>query len=85
MEALIRSRASISNDEVADLYKTIPNMWVLLKPIEMGENNRAIKVEILSYNDNKDVLRDQVMENDNWLGLGSLIYFFTGSDGTCNI
>ena len=83
VDELIKTKKSISDKEVTELYKTIPGNWVLLEPVEWDENKRATRLKILKYDKEKDVIRNEVMENDNWLGLGSLIYFFTGFDGTC--
>ena len=83
VDELIKTKKSISDKEVIELYKTIPGNWVLLEPVKWDENKRATRLKILKYDKEKDVIRNEVMENDNWLGLGSLIYFFTGFDGTC--
>ncbi len=83
LDELINTGKSISDKEVVNLYKIIPGEWVLLEPVEWKENKRAIRLKVLKYNKDKEVIRNEVMENDDWLGLGSLIYFFTGYDGTC--
>ena len=85
IDELIKNGKSVSDKEITQLYKTIPGIWVLLEPAEWNENKRATRLKILKYNEDKDVIRDEVMENDEWLSLGSLIYFFTGFDGTCEI
>ena len=85
LELIIKSGKGISDDEVAQLYKLIPGEWVLLEPIEWNEKKRATSVKILKYNEDKEILRDYVMENDDLLSMGTLIYFFTGYDGNCKI
>lgn len=82
MDELINTGISISNNEVSELYKKIPNNWVLLEPVEFGEDNKATKVKILKYDKDKEVLRDYILDQDD---LETLIYFYTGSDGTCKI
>lgn len=85
IDELVKNGKSVSDEEITQLYKMIPGNWVLLEPTEWNENNIATRLRILKYNKNKDAIRDEVMENDEWLSLGSLIYFFTGFDGTCKI
>ena len=85
LDELVENGASVSDKEVQQLYTIIPGVWVLLKPIEWNENKGATRLIILKYHKDKEVIREEVSENDDWLGLGSLIYFFTGYDGTCKI
>ncbi|MDH5474473.1 MAG: hypothetical protein OEX22_02160 [Cyclobacteriaceae bacterium] len=85
MDKLIDIGVIISDSEVTELYKIIPNAWVLLEPVEFGENKKAVKVKILKYNEDKEVLRDFVLDQDDWEGLHALIYFYTGNDGNCKI
>jgi len=85
LDGLINTDKSINNEEVCALYKTIPGEWVLLEPVEWNKNKKATRLKILTYGKDKEVIRNEVMENDEWLNLGSLIYFFTGYDGTCKI
>ena len=85
IDDLIRNETIISDEDVAQMYRSIPDVWVLLEPEERNENNYATKVKVLNYNKEKNALRNYVMENDELLGSGSLIYFFTGHDGTCRI
>lgn len=76
---------SISNNEVTELYKIIPDNWVLLEPVEFEEdNNRVTRVKVLKYNKDKEILRDHLLDQDEWEG-DTLIYFYTGHDGTCKI
>ena len=82
VDELIDTGASITNFEVTELYKEIPNTWVLLEPIAFGKENKVTKVKILKYNTNKEVLRNHLLNQDDF---NTLIYFFTGYDGTCNI
>ncbi len=85
IDELVEKGTSISDGEIQELYKIIPGTWALLKPTEWNENKRATRVIILKYHKDKEVIRDEVSENDDWLGFGALIYFFTGYDGTCKI
>jgi len=85
LEEWVVTGASVGEKEIIQLYKTIPGEWVLLEPVEWNKNKRATRLKILKYNKDKEEIRNAVMENDDWLGLGSLIFFFTGYDGTCKI
>ena len=85
IDDLIRNGKEISNEEVAELYLVIPDVWVLLEPKEFDQSRHAIKLKVLKYDKEKEALRNYVMENDELLGSGSLIYFFSGHDGTCKI
>ena len=82
VDELINSGISITNEKVVDLYKQIPNNWVLLEPVEKRADNRITKVKIVKYDKDKEVLRNHLLEQDDF---DTLIYFFTGDDGTCKI
>ncbi len=75
----------LSNAEVSDLFKKLPGHWVLLLPVEFDENKRPISLKILKYDKDKEVLRDFLMDQEDWDDSESLIYFFTGYDGSCKI
>ena len=75
----------LSDVQISRLYQKIPNTWVLLEPLVFNRDNRATSLKILSFDHNKDKLRDLLLENDDWISKKSLLYFFTGNDGTCSI
>jgi hypothetical protein len=85
IEQIISKRKKLSDEEISQLYLKVPNVWVLLEPVRYGNDNRAKELIVLEYNKEKDVLRDFVMNMDDWDNASSLIYFYTGDDGTCTI
>lgn len=73
-----------TRDEIAELYKALPNHWMLLEPVEKGKNGTTTKVKILNMDKDKDVLRDWLLDRDEWEDSTTLIYFFASTDGTCD-
>lgn len=83
MKTLIKSEECITDKEVADLYLRNPDVWVLLEALEKDKNAHAIKLKVVNYNKEKEVLRAYILDHDELDKMGTLIYFFTGHDGTC--
>jgi hypothetical protein len=84
-QELVKTGEILSNAEVTDLYKKIPGHWVLLLPMGYDKKKIANRLKILKFDRDKEILRDFLMDQEDWEDAASLIYFFTGYDGTCKI
>ena len=75
----------LSDAEVAELYHKDPGVWVLLEILKKDEKGRAVLLRSVRFSQNKEELRNFVLNKDEWGDEERLMYFFTGFDGTCEI
>ena len=85
LKTLIRNKAELSEEEVTQLYLKDPGVWVILEIMEKNSAGKAVKLRPVQYAANKEVLRNFLLDMEDWEDGEKLIYFFTGFDGTCEI
>ena len=69
--------------EASQLYKTYPAKWFLMKVLGKGANGKATLLEIIEYHEDKDVLRDLLLDLDveNY----RFIFMWADPEGKCDL
>ncbi len=75
----------ITDKEVAELYNTYPEQWLLLEVLETGPSGRASKFKLLTHSEHKDALYDFLMEDENWDWSKKYIMVYADPNYQCEI
>jgi len=75
----------ITAAEVAELYNSYPEHWLLLEVLETAPSGRASKFKLLAHDKSKDALYDYLMEDENWDWSKKYIMVFADPNYQCEI
>jgi len=74
----------VTAQKVAEFYKQYPGFWFLLEVLKMDGEGKAILMRVVSYNSNKDVLREHLLEESADMNR-KYIFVYASPDGKCDI
>lgn len=77
-------REIVTAKEVAEFYKMYPGFWFLLEVLKTGEDGRAELMHVVGSHQNKEVLREYLLEESTDTK-GKYIFVFASPDGKCEI
>ena len=73
----------INAEEASKLYLEYPSYWFLLKVLEKDSAGKATRMEIIGKHQNKDVLRDILLDMD--VGNHNYIFMWADPEGKCEL
>ena len=74
----------VTANEVTEFYKQYPGFWFLLEVLEISKDGKAELMRVVSYNKNKDVLREYILEESVDMN-SKYIFVYASPDGNCEI
>ncbi len=75
----------ITAAEVAELYNSYPEHWLLLEVLETAPSGRASKFKLLAHDKSKDALYDYLMEDESWDWNKKYIMVYADPNYQCEI
>ena len=72
--------------EMARLYESKPNEWLLMEILETNEQGRAVRLRLLKSAKNKDELYDYLMdETEDWDLSNNYIFVYSDPEKECEL
>jgi hypothetical protein len=59
-------KREILRGDVPRLYQGLAGQWLLLEVVEEGEDGSPKKLRLHGHDENKDALRELMLERDDW-------------------
>jgi len=71
--------------EMAALYHQLPGNWLLLEVLETDAKGQALKLKLINYSNDKDSLRDYLMEDADWNWNKKYIFVLADPNKPCEL